>query len=69
MDQADKPICIKIYIDPRKFSKMLELTPDYQKGKGEKSKIVYFMIDTAIASLLAPKVANQHHSNREYLRR
>lgn len=69
MDQ--KPISIRIYIDPRKFAKMIELTPDYEKGKGEKSKIVYFHIDTAIAFLMAQKNKpdRPQHSNREYLRR
>lgn len=64
-----KPICIKIYLDPSKFTKMVELTPDYQKGKGEKSKIVYFHIDTAIAYLLSQRKPQHQISNRDYLRR
>lgn len=61
---------VTVFIDPTKFAKMQELTPEYEKGKGEKSKIVYFHIDTAIAYLLSQRKPQQNQiSNREYLRR
>ena len=67
--KATKPIRIRIYLDPLKFAKLLELMPEYEKGSGENTKPIYWAVDFAIAAKLKElSPARQNISNREYLR-
>ena len=68
--ESTKPISIRIYIDPRKLAKLIEIMPDYEKGNGENTKPIYWAIDVAIAAKAKElNTASQNISNREYLRR
>ena len=68
--ESTKSISIRIYLDPLKFAKLLEIMPEYEKGNGENTKPIYWAIDSAIAAKLKESnTTNRNVSNREYLRR
>ena len=67
---ALKSIDIRIRVDAVKFAKLLDLIPDHEKGGGEKSTVIYWAIDSAIAAKLKESnITNRNVSNREYLKR
>lgn len=67
---AKKSIDIRIRVDAAKFDRLVELMPDYEKGGGEKSTVIYWSIDVAIAALMHQNTLSQsYRSNRDYLRR
>ena len=68
--EDEKTIEIKIVIYPRKLDELIALMPEHAKGKGERTKVIYYFIDLGMGKAIA--AANppqqQHISNREYLR-
>ena len=71
MDEG-KSIEIKIVITPSKLAELIKLMPDYAKGRGERTKIIYWFIDEGYRAALARSQQEprpNHGSNRDYLRR
>ncbi len=70
MDEG-KSIEIKIVIAPSKFAELIKLMPDHAKGRGEKTRVIYWFIDEGMRATLAKsqQEPRQNHSNRDYLRR
>ena len=71
MSEDEKTIEIKIVIHPRKLDELIALMPDHAKGKGERTKVIYYFIDLGMGKAIAaanPPQHRQHISNREYLR-
>lgn len=62
---------IRIRFDERKFARMIDLVPDHEKGNGQKSKIIYYLVNHAIASLSIPSATKPKsiYSNREYFKK
>ena len=70
MDEG-KSIEIKIVITPSKLAELIKLMPDYAKGRGERTKIIYWFIDEGYRAALARSQQEprpNHGSNRDYLR-
>jgi hypothetical protein len=70
MDEG-KSIEIKIVITPAFLAELNKLMPDCEKGKGERTKVIYFFIKEGYRATLAKsqQEPRQNHSNRDYLRR
>lgn len=71
MDEG-KSIEIKIVITPSKLAELIKLMPDYAKGRGERTKIIYWFIDEGYRAAIAKSQQEprpNHGSNRDYLRR
>jgi hypothetical protein len=68
---ADKSIEIKIVITPAFLAELNKVMPDCEKGKGERTKVIYFFIKEGYRATLAKsqQEPRQNHSNRDYLRR
>ena len=68
--EDEKTIEIKIVIHPRKLDELIALMPEHAKGKGERTKVIYYFIDLGMGKAIA--AANppqqQYVSNREFLR-
>jgi len=69
----DKSIEIKIVITPAFLAELNKLMPDCEKGKGERTKVIYFFIKegyrAAIAKSQQQEPRPNHGNNRDYLRR
>jgi hypothetical protein len=71
MDEG-KSIEIKIVITPSKLAELIKLMPDHAKGRGEKTRIIYWFIDEGMRAAIAKsqqEPRQYHGSNRDYLRR
>jgi hypothetical protein len=69
---ADKSIEIKIVITPNKLAELIKLMPDYAKGRGERTRVIYWFIDEGYRAAIAKSQQESrpnHGSNRDYLRR
>lgn len=68
---ADKSIEVKIVITPAFLAELNKLMPDCEKGKGERTKVIYFFIKEGYRATLAKsqQESRPNHSNRDYLRR
>jgi hypothetical protein len=69
---ADKSIEIKIVITPAFLAELNKLMPDCEKGRGERTKVIYFFIKEGYRATLAKSQQEprpNHGSNRDYLRR
>ena len=69
---VDKSIEIKIVIAPSKFAELIKLMPDHAKGRGEKTRVIYWFIDEGMRATLAKSQQEprpNYGSNRDYLRR
>lgn len=61
---------IRVGFDERKFARMIDLVPDHEKGDGQRSKIIYYLVNYAIAALTSPHPhPSKLYSNKDYLRR
>ena len=69
--EEGKSIEIKIVITPALLAELNKLMPDCEKGKGERTKVIYFFIKEGYRATLAKsqQEPRQNHSNRDYLRR
>jgi hypothetical protein len=69
--EEGKSIEIKIVITPAFLAELNKLMPDCEKGKGERTKVIYFFIKEGYRATLAKsqQEPRQNHSNRDYLRR
>jgi hypothetical protein len=69
--EEGKSIEIKIVITPAFLAELNKLMPDCEKGKGERTKVIYFFIKEGYRAALAKsqQEPRQNHSNRDYLRR
>jgi hypothetical protein len=67
----DKSIEIKIVIAPSKLAELIKLMPDHAKGRGEKTRVIYWFIDEGMRATLtkSQQEPRPNHSNRDYLRR
>jgi hypothetical protein len=70
MDEG-KSIEIKIVIAPSKLAELIKLMPDHAKGRGEKTRVIYWFIDEGYRAAIAKsqQEPRPNHSNRDYLRR
>ena len=69
---ADKSIEIKIVITPAFLAELNKLMPDCEKGKGERTKVIYFFIKEGYRAAIAKSQQESrpnHGNNRDYLRR
>ncbi len=60
---------IRVSFDERKFARMIDLVPDHERGNGQKTKIIYYLINAGIVALSTPPVSKHPYSNKDYLRR
>ncbi|MCA6510328.1 MAG: hypothetical protein IM566_04185 [Pseudanabaena sp. M152S2SP2A07QC] len=61
---------IRVGFDERKFARMIDLVPDHERGNGQNTKIIYYLVNAGIAALSAPPPVSKHpYSNKDYLRR
>jgi hypothetical protein len=69
--EEGKSIEIKIVITPAFLAELNKLMPDCEKGKGERTKVIYFFIKEGYRATLAKsqQEPRPNHSNRDYLRR
>jgi hypothetical protein len=69
--EEGKSIEIKIVIAPSKLAELIKLMPDHAKGRGEKTRVIYWFIDEGMRATLAKsqQEPRPNHSNRDYLRR
>jgi len=69
--EEGKSIEIKIVITPAFLAELNKLMPDCEKGKGERTKVIYFFIKEGYRAALAKSQQEPRpsHSNRDYLRR
>jgi len=69
----DKSIEIRIVITPSKLAELIKLMPDHAKGKGEKTKVIYWFVDEGMRAAIAKSQQQEprpnYGSNRDYLRR
>jgi hypothetical protein len=69
--EEGKSIEIKIVITSAFLAELNKLMPDCEKGKGERTKVIYFFIKEGYRATLAKsqQEPRPNHSNRDYLRR
>ncbi len=67
----DKSIEIKIVVTPAFLAELNKVMPDCEKGKGERTKVIYFFIREGYRAAIAKsqQEPRPNHSNRDYLRR
>jgi hypothetical protein len=67
----DKSIEIKIVIAPSKLAELIKLMPDHAKGRGERTRVIYWFIDEGMRATKnkSQQEPRPNHSNRDYLRR
>lgn len=71
MDES-KSIEIKIVITPAFLAELNKVMPDCEKGKGERTKVIYWFIREGYRAAIAKSQQDprpNHGSNRDYLRR